>query len=81
MGMPFALGLRRLAPEGGALAWAWASNGFASVVAAPLSALLSLELGSQVLLGAAAATYGVAAGVLTAVGRRRKGQQATEFTR
>jgi hypothetical protein len=71
MGMPFALGVRRLAPEGGALAWAWASNGFASVVAAPLAALLSLELGSRVLLGAGAATYALAAGVLTVAGRRR----------
>jgi hypothetical protein len=62
MGMPFALGLRQLAPEGGALAWAWASNGFASVVAAPLSALVALELGSRVLLGAAAAAYALAAG-------------------
>ncbi len=67
MGMPFAVGLRRLAPEGRALAWAWASNGFASVVAAPMAALLSLELGSRVLLGVAAAAYGVSAGVLTAV--------------
>ncbi len=53
MGMPFALGLRRLAPEAGTVAWAWASNGFASVVAAPLSALVALELGSRVLLAAA----------------------------
>src|SRR5439155_512348 len=34
LGMPFALGLRRIAPDGGApAAWAWAVNGFASVVA------------------------------------------------
>ena len=72
MGMPFALGLRRLAPEGGALAWAWASNGFASVVAAPLAGLLSLELGSRVLFSAAAAAYAVAASVLTLAGRLRR---------
>ncbi|HUM10630.1 MAG TPA: hypothetical protein VLT82_06745 [Myxococcaceae bacterium] len=70
MGMPFALGARRLAPQSGALAWAWASNGFASVVAAPLSALVALELGSRVLLVAAAAAYTVAASVLTLAGRR-----------
>ena len=71
MGTPFALGLRQLAPEGGTLAWAWASNGFASVVAAPLSALVALELGSRVLLGAAAAGYALAAAVLSVAGRRR----------
>ncbi len=70
MGVPFALGLRRLAPEGGALAWAWASNGFASVVAAPLSALLSLELGSRVLLASAAAAYALAGAVIWAAGRQ-----------
>ena len=63
MGMPFPLGLRRLVREPGPLAWAWASNGFASVVAVPLSALLSLELGSRVLLLAAGMAYAVAAGV------------------
>ncbi|MGZ6080604.1 MAG: hypothetical protein ACXWK4_07310, partial [Myxococcaceae bacterium] len=66
MGMPFALGLRRLAPEAGTVAWAWASNGFASVVAAPLSALVALELGSRVLLAVAGAAYAVAAAVLWA---------------
>ena len=71
MGTPFALGLRQLAPEGGALAWAWASNGFASVVAAPLSGLVALELGSRVLLGAAGAAYAVAGAVIWAAGRQR----------
>ncbi|HVP59509.1 MAG TPA: hypothetical protein VMT11_03030 [Myxococcaceae bacterium] len=78
MGTPFALGLRQLAPEGGALAWAWASNGFASVVAAPLSALLALELGSRVLLCAAAAGYALAAGVLS-VARRVRGSPASSL--
>jgi hypothetical protein len=65
MGMPFALGLRRLAgkqPE--RVAWAWAANGFASVVAAPLAALIAIEAGSPTLLLAAAAAYGSAAVVL-----------------
>jgi hypothetical protein len=72
MGIPFPLGLRQLAPRGGALAWAWASNGFASVVAAPLSALVSLELGSRVLLVVAGAAYAVAAALSAAAGRGRR---------
>ncbi len=47
MGMPFPLGLRSQGgQQHGRVAWAWAANGFASVVAAPLAALLALELGS-----------------------------------
>jgi hypothetical protein len=64
MGLPFPLGLRSLAPRGGELAWAWAANGFASVVAAPLSALLALETGSRMLFAAAAASYALAGGLL-----------------
>jgi len=70
MGSPFPLGLRQLAP-GGTLAWAWASNGFASVAAAPLSGLISLELGSRVLLVVAGAAYAVAAILSTMAGRGR----------
>ncbi len=62
MGMPFPLGLRRLAgTRHQRVAWAWAANGFASVVAAPAAALVALEWGSPVVLGVAALTYGVAA--------------------
>ena len=63
MGLPFALGLRALARGRGAVAWAWAANGFASVVAAPVGALLGLEAGSRVLLAAAAAAYALAAAI------------------
>jgi len=47
MGAPFPLGLRSAGgiPRG-RVAWAWAANGLASVVAAPLAALLALEFGS-----------------------------------
>jgi hypothetical protein len=72
MGMPFALGVRQLTPRGGALAWAWASNGFASVAAAPLSALLLLELGSRVLLVVAGAAYAGAAILSLVAGRGRR---------
>jgi hypothetical protein len=61
MGMPFPLGVRSLAGDRGGLAWAWAANGFASVVAAPLAALVALELGSPALLAGSALAYGAAA--------------------
>lgn len=61
MGTPFPLGLRHLPRSSGPLAWAWASNGFASVVAAPLSALVLLEMSSRTLLLSAAAAYAIAA--------------------
>jgi hypothetical protein len=58
MGIPFPLGLRTLAQEEHTrTAWAWAANGFASVVAAPLAALIALEVGSRLLLGATALAY------------------------
>jgi hypothetical protein len=66
MGMPFPLGLRQLSGDGTAqVAWAWAANGFASVVAAPLAALIALEAGSDAVFGTAAAAYAVAAGSLS----------------
>jgi hypothetical protein len=62
MGMPFALGVRGLvAGRPDHLALAWASNGFASVVAAPLAALVALETGTRALLLLAAAAYAGAA--------------------
>lgn len=65
MGTMFPLGLRAIAGEDGVrIAWAWAANGFASVVAVPLAALIAVEAGSQVLLLVAATAY-VAASLLT----------------
>jgi hypothetical protein len=62
MGTPFAWGLRRLTREGdGSVGWAWASNAFASVVAAPLATLVAMERGSPAVLGLAAAAYLMAA--------------------
>lgn len=58
MGMPFPLGLRALAKDDvHRTAWAWATNGFASVVAAPVGAIICLELGSSVLLALAGGAY------------------------
>ncbi|HSH70247.1 MAG TPA: class I SAM-dependent methyltransferase [Deferrisomatales bacterium] len=61
MGMPFPLGLGRLA----ALAprwvpWAWAVNGFGSVVSAALGALVAVHLGFAAALWLAVVLYGVA---------------------
>ncbi len=61
MGMPFPVGLRQLAHgDRTRIAWAWATNGFASAVAAPLAALISIEVGTRPLFVAAAAAYAVA---------------------
>ncbi len=74
MGIPFPLALRHLVGEEHArVAWAWAANGFASVVAAPVAALIALEAGSPALFGAAAAAYGAAA----ALAARRNPAAAT----
>jgi SAM-dependent methyltransferase len=70
MGMPFPIGLRALAAgDPTRVAWAWAMNGFASVVAAPLSALVALEAGTPSLFAVASAAYALAA--LGLVSRRR----------
>ncbi len=58
MGTMFPLGLRGIArDESARIAWAWAANGFASVVAVPLAALIAVEWGSRVLLLVAAIAY------------------------
>ena len=77
MGQPFALGLRALA--GGSqtrVAWSWATNGFASVVAAPLGALIAIEAGSRALFLLAAAAYAGAAGVHAAYRHAGEGDGA-----
>jgi hypothetical protein len=65
MGLPFPLGLRVLAGRDRTrIAWAWAVNGFASVVAAPLAAVIALEAGSAAVFATAAGAYLVGAGVV-----------------
>jgi SAM-dependent methyltransferase len=62
MGMPFPLGLRRLAAEApGFIPWAWGLNGFASVVSAALATLLAIEFGFNAVLVAAVVLYLAAA--------------------
>ncbi len=62
MGIPFPLGLDRLATEAaGFIPWAWGINGFASVLSASLATLLAIELGFNLVLAAAIVCYGAAA--------------------
>jgi hypothetical protein len=71
MGMPFPLGLSQLrsrAPD--FIPWAWALNGFASVISAALATLLAIELGFNAVLMLALALY-LAAVVVFRFGFRR----------
>ncbi len=70
LGVPFPLGLSRLAvagpdarqgaAQGGLLPWAWALNGAFSVVATPLASLVATQLGLRAVLLGAALLYGAA---------------------
>ena len=62
MGMPFPLGLARLAGRADALIpWAWGVNACASVIAAILATVLAIHLGFSVVIVLAVALYAVAA--------------------
>ncbi len=62
MGMPFPLGLRRVADQApDFVPWAWGINGFASVVAAVLATLLAVHLGFTGVIVLAIALYAAAA--------------------
>ncbi len=61
MGMPFPLGLSRLAAESAAfIPWAWGINGCASVLSALLAGLLAVHFGFGAVLMMAAGLYAVA---------------------
>jgi len=65
MGMPFPLGLRRLASNAPAfIPWAWGLNGFASVISAALATLLAIEFGFTEVVLLALLFYVLAAIVL-----------------
>ena len=67
MGMPFPLGLERLAAARAELVpWAWGVNGCASVLSTVLATLLAMAAGFRVVLLVAAGLYLLAA---TAFGR------------
>jgi hypothetical protein len=58
MGMPFPLGIARLAGADGELVpWAWGINGCASVVAAVLATLLAIHFGFTAVVSCAVALY------------------------
>jgi hypothetical protein len=61
MGMPFPLGLARLADYAPDLIpWAWAINGCASVISAVLATLLAIHLGFTTVIAVALALYALA---------------------
>lgn len=65
MGMPFPTGTMRLAStRQDSIPWAWAINGFASVVGAVLATLLAIHLGFAAVIVLAILIYGLAAGAL-----------------
>ncbi len=67
MGMPFPLGLRRLAAEApDFVPWAWGINGFASVISAVLATLLAIHFGFTAVIVLALILYVVAAALRVA---------------
>ncbi|NOR40704.1 MAG: SAM-dependent methyltransferase, partial [Gammaproteobacteria bacterium] len=61
MGLPFPLGLGRLADHAPDLIpWAWAINGCASVISAVLATLLAIHLGFPTVIAVALALYALA---------------------
>lgn len=61
MGVPFPTGLTRLAGmRAEAIPWAWAINGFASVVGAVLATLLAIHLGFAIVIVLAVLIYALA---------------------
>jgi len=71
MGMPFPLGLTRLATRADALIpWAWGVNANASVIAAILATVLAIHLGFSAVIVLAVALYAVAAAAWPALRSR-----------
>lgn len=65
MGVPFPTAMTRLADTAEqAIPWAWAINGFASVVGAVLATLLAIHLGFAMVILLAVLIYGVACAAL-----------------
>ena len=66
MGLPFPLGLERVAAEAPDLVpWAWGINGRASVVGAVLASILEMHIGLTLVVCLALGLYAVAALALT----------------
>ena len=73
MGQPFPWGLRQLDPLPRMIPWAWGINGFASVLAGPLAAIISVQMGQPVTWIAGAFCYLVAWRVASSWLRSTKG--------
>ena len=65
MGMPFPIGLNRVADSApDFIPWAWGINGFASVMSASLATLLAIEYGFSVVILLALGLYITAAAIV-----------------
>ena len=65
MGIPFPTGMARLASTAGdTIPWAWAINGFASVIGAVLATLLAIHIGFAAVILLAVLIYAAAAAAL-----------------
>jgi hypothetical protein len=65
MGMPFPIGLKRLADNApDFIPWAWGINGFASVMSAALATLLAIEFGFTAVVLLALGLYVSAAEII-----------------
>lgn len=61
MGMPFPMGLKRLArTDASAIPWAWAINGSASVLSAMCATLIAVHFGFSAVVASAALLYAIA---------------------
>ncbi len=70
MGMPFPLGIGRIAARGtSTVAWAWGVNGYTSVVGSVLTVVLSIAFGFTAVVWTGAALYALAFVVSGALGR------------
>jgi hypothetical protein len=65
MGMPFPIGLTRVADRApNFIPWAWGINGFASVISASLATLLAIEFGFTMVVLLALGVYAIAATII-----------------
>ncbi len=77
MGLPFPLGLRRLASEAPSLIpWAWGINGCASVLSAVLATLLAIHFGFGAVVACAIGLYALAAVLFAAGGGGRQSRRS-----
>jgi hypothetical protein len=69
MGMPFPLGMQRVAQlSPGLIPWAWGVNGFASVISANFATLIAIHFGFNAVVLVAVGLYLAAAACLPAIG-------------